>query len=54
MITDRNIGMAEKADRWLEDGKSVFFAVGAGHMINDEGVVKLLADKGYTVERIYL
>lgn len=52
MLTDRNIGMAEKADEYLKSGKSVFFAVGTGHMVSDKGVVQLMKDKGYTVERV--
>ncbi len=52
MIDDRNVGMAEKAVEYIESGDVVFFAVGAAHMVGDVGVVSLLKDKGYTVERI--
>lgn len=52
MYTDRNLGMAEKAESFIKDGKSVFFAVGTAHFIGDDGIVKLLSDKGYTVEKI--
>ena len=52
MYTDRNSGMAEKAESFIEDGKSVFFAVGTAHFLGDDGIVKLLSDKGYTVEKI--
>lgn len=52
LITDRNIGMTEKAEAYLKSGKSVFFAVGEAHMVGDEGIVKQLTDKGYRVERL--
>jgi uncharacterized protein YbaP (TraB family) len=52
MITNRNIGMADKAEEYMADGKSVFFAVGAAHMIGDGGIVDLLTERGYDVMRI--
>ena len=52
MYTDRNSGMAEKAESFIKDGKSVFFAVGTAHFLGDDGIVKLLSDKGYTVDKI--
>ena len=52
MLTDRNAGMAKAAERYLESGKSVFFVVGAGHMVGESGIPKLLANDGYEVNRI--
>ncbi len=52
MLEERNLGMAEKADSYLKSGKTVFFAVGAAHMLGDAGLVKLLTDKGYSVTRV--
>ena len=51
-IDDRNLGMAQVAISWLAEGKTVFFAVGTGHMVGDTGLVRLLTDAGYTVERV--
>ena len=42
----------DKAMEYLASGDTVFFAVGAAHMANDAGLVKLLADAGFTVEQI--
>ena len=53
MLTDRNKGMADKAEEYMNDGKKVFFMVGAAHMYGDDGIVQLLKDRGYTVERVY-
>lgn len=52
MINERNVGMAERAKEYIESGDKVFFAVGAGHMVGDAGIVSLLEKDGYTVKRI--
>ena len=52
MLTDRNIGMVEKAEQYLSDGKNVFFIVGAMHMVGEDGIVAQLTKKGYTVTRL--
>jgi len=52
MLTDRNIGMADKAEEYLESGKKTFFVVGAMHMVGDDGLVALLEEKGYTVTAV--
>ncbi len=52
MLDDRNLGMAETAKGYLAAGDTVFFAVGAGHMVGDMGLVQLLTDAGFTVERV--
>lgn len=52
MLIDRNSGMADKAEEYMNDGKKVFFMVGTAHMYGDDGLVSLLTDRGYTVERV--
>ena len=52
MIDDRNRGMAQVALDWLAEGKTVFFAVGTGHMVGEAGLAQLLTDAGCTVERV--
>ncbi|WP_172256561.1 TraB/GumN family protein [Saccharibacillus deserti] len=53
LLADRNIGMAEKIDGYLNSGKAeeYFIVVGAAHFLGPDGVIKLLEDKGYTVTR---
>lgn len=51
MTEDRNDGMLVKAEEYLASGETVFFAVGAAHMLGAHGLVQLLTDAGYTVER---
>lgn len=54
MLDDRNPGMADGIARMLEEGSTVFAAVGALHMIGPQGLPTLLRAKGYRVERIRL
>lgn len=53
MLFNRNIGMAERAAEFLENGNNYFFMVGSLHFAGDKGVDDLLADMGYTVERVH-
>lgn len=54
LLDERNIGMGDKAVEYLQSGKTVFYAVGAAHMMGETGLVNRLTQEGYTVERIYL
>lgn len=52
MLYNRNKGMAERASEFLKDGKNYLFMVGSLHYAGDKGVDDLLAEMGYTVEKI--
>jgi hypothetical protein len=52
MLSDRNIGMAEKAEELMSDGKNVFYVVGAAHFVGDGGIIDLLTKDGYTCELV--
>lgn len=52
LIDDRNVEMAKKIEDWLvTKGSSKFVVVGSLHLVGDKGVVKLLENKKFTVER---
>ena len=53
LFTERNLRMAERAVAKIkaEPDKSFFFAVGAGHLIGDTSVLKLLESAGFKVVR---
>ncbi|UVC08386.1 TraB/GumN family protein [Rhizobium sp. TH2] len=51
LITRRNHNMADRAMPILAEG-NVFMAVGALHLIGDEGLVELFRQKGYTVTAV--
>lgn len=52
---DRNVGMADTIEEFLDDGsdKTYFVIVGTAHLIEDPHVPGLLEEKGFEVERIY-
>lgn len=52
METDRNVGMLNKAIEYLESGDVIFYAVGAAHVMAEDGLVNTLRDAGYTVELV--
>lgn len=52
MLDERNPGLAKNIDAIHASGKTVFAAVGSLHMIGRLGLPALLAERGYTVERV--
>lgn len=52
MIIKRNEGMLKVAIDYLNSGKTVFYAVGLAHLLQDNGLVDTLRDAGYTVELV--
>jgi uncharacterized protein len=54
MIDDRNPAMADAAEKLLKSKERGFVMVGAGHMIGEKGIVKILAERGYKVEQVAL
>jgi len=52
LFLKRNIKMAKRMDS-LSHIRSIFFAIGAGHLPGDSGVINLLKRKGFTVEPVF-
>ncbi|WP_428426494.1 TraB/GumN family protein [Pararhizobium sp.] len=52
VVNDRNIRMAERAAPLLEKGNA-FIAVGALHLLGEQGLVELFRKQGYTVTRLH-
>lgn len=52
MLDDRNIGMKNKLEEYFNNGYTVFYMVGAAHLIGDQGIAKLVEQDGYTVTRV--
>ena len=50
IIYDRNDTMTKKAIEYFDDGKDVFFMVGALHIVGDNGIANKLKTMGYNVE----
>lgn len=53
ILFNRNKVMAERASEFLKDGKNYLFMVGSAHYAGDKGVDDLLAEMGYTVEKLH-
>jgi uncharacterized protein YbaP (TraB family) len=52
LIEDRNIKMAARIARSMQDGRMRFVVVGAAHLIGPEGIPALLAKRGYRVRQL--
>lgn len=54
LFDERNILMAAKVEEHLKTGKTAFVIVGAGHLVGEKGMVKLLAasEKKYKIEQV--
>ena len=52
LIDGRNVAMADALQRRHEAGERLFLAVGALHMIGEQGVPALLQARGFEVRRI--
>ena len=52
MLDDRNIGMKNKLEEYFSNNYTVFYMVGAAHLIGDNGIAHLLELDGYTVTRV--
>ena len=51
LIESRNDGMFDKAKEYLKDNNTLL-AVGAGHVIGDNGLVQQFIDAGYEVTKL--
>lgn len=51
LLDDRNVTMAENISK-MSKVQPTFFAVGAGHLSGEKGLIQLLKNKGFSVEPI--
>jgi len=52
LLDKRNIGMAEKIDGYLKTDKVYFVIVGSAHMVGNNGLLRLLENKGYKLKQL--
>ena len=51
LVYDRNIRIVNTIDNYAKD-KKVFAAIGAGHLLGEKGILRLLKQKGYKVKPV--
>jgi uncharacterized protein YbaP (TraB family) len=52
LFDDRNTAMTAKIERFLQTPKIYFVAVGAGHVVGDQGILSQLQRKNFRVEQL--
>ena len=52
LLDERNTAMTAKIERFLQTPKSYFVAVGAGHLVGDQGILSQLRRKNFKVEQL--
>lgn len=52
LIIDRNQNWVEQIEVMLAENEEAFLVVGAGHLVGEHSVVKLLDDQGFSSERV--
>jgi uncharacterized protein YbaP (TraB family) len=51
-VYKRNLKMAKQVEQYLNTPYTYFVVVGAGHLVGDRGIVKLLQAKGYKIDQL--
>jgi len=51
LIDDRNVTMVSTITEMLKQQKTYFIVVGAGHLVGARGIISLLKQKGYSIQR---
>jgi uncharacterized protein YbaP (TraB family) len=52
LLDDRNTAMTAKIEHFLQTPKSYFVAVGAGHLVGEQGILSQLQRKSFRVEQL--
>jgi uncharacterized protein YbaP (TraB family) len=53
MFDQRNDGMTQQIEQFLQTPKTYFVAVGAGHLTGDRGILSQLRSKNYEIEQLH-
>jgi uncharacterized protein len=51
LIVSRNKKWLKEIESYLRGDKNYLVVVGAGHLVGEDGLIKLLSDKGYKIEQ---
>ena len=51
LVVERNRKMVSKIEEYLKEKETFFVIVGAGHLVGNQGIIKLLKGKGFLLEQ---
>jgi uncharacterized protein len=51
LLDDRNKAMVSTIEGYLKTRETYFVVVGAGHLVGDKGIVRILKERGYSIEQ---
>jgi uncharacterized protein YbaP (TraB family) len=52
LVIERNRKMVSQIEKYLKEKETYFVIVGAGHLVGNRGIIKLLKGKGFIVEQL--
>lgn len=52
LINNRNYTMTDALEKYFSEEKNVFCVVGVGHVIGDQGIISLMEQRGYNIEKL--
>jgi uncharacterized protein YbaP (TraB family) len=52
LVVERNRKMVSKIAEYLKEKETFFVIVGAGHLVGNQGIIKLLKGKGFLLEQL--
>jgi uncharacterized protein YbaP (TraB family) len=52
LLVKRNNSWMADIEKYINSGKNIFIVVGAAHLVGSDGIVKMLKDQGYAVNRV--
>jgi uncharacterized protein len=52
MLDERNVTMARRLEEYLRQGKTCFVVVGAGHLLGDNGLLRIMKRKGCAISQL--
>lgn len=52
LLVQRNLNWVPQIESFLQEGKNILVIVGAAHLAGKDGLITLLTEKGYQIERV--
>jgi uncharacterized protein YbaP (TraB family) len=52
LLVQRNLNWIDRIVAYLDDDQDYLIVVGAAHLVGDDGVIKLLSDRGVSLSQL--